>query len=59
MDKNYEEGMNNDTEVFKLVNFGSQKNIENVEKESYEINKMAIIDDLEYDERYHIGESVA
>ena len=36
MDKNDEERVTNDIEVFKLGKFGSQKNIDNVEKESYE-----------------------
>ena len=57
MDKNDEERVTNDIEVFKLGKFGSQKNIDNVEKESYEWNKMDMIDDEEYDERDQIGES--
>ena len=42
--------MINDIEVFKLGKFGSQKNTDNVEKESYERNEMDVIGDEESDE---------
>ena len=57
MDKNDDERVTNDIEVFKLGKFGSQKNTDNVEKDSYEWNKMDMIDDEESDEWDHIGES--
>ena len=50
IDKNDEERVTNDIEVFKLVKFGSHKNTDNFEKESYEINEMYMIDDEESDE---------
>ena len=56
MDKNYEERVTNDIEVFKLGKFGSQKNTDNVKKEYYERNKMDMIDDEESDERDQTGE---
>ena len=49
--------MTNDIEVLKMGNFGSQKNTDNIEKQSDEINCMDIIDDKESDERYQIVES--
>ena len=45
MDKNDEERVTNDTEVLKLRKFGLQKNINNIEKESDERNRMDVIDD--------------
>ena len=48
--KNYQERVTNDIEVLKLGNQGSQKYIDNIEKESDERNRMDMIDDKEYDE---------
>ena len=56
-DKNYEERVTNDIEVLKLRKLGSQKNKDNIEKESDERNRMDMIDDKEYDERDQIVES--
>ena len=56
MDKNDEEWVTNDIEVLKLVNFGSQKNRDNTEKEYDEINRMNKIDGKEFVERDQIGE---
>ena len=50
IDKNDEERVTNDIEFFKLGKFGSQKNTDNVEKESYERNEMDVIGDEESDE---------
>ena len=50
MDKNDEERVTNDTEVFKLGKFSSQKNTDNVAKKYHERNKMDMIDDEESDE---------
>ena len=44
--------MTNDIGVLKLGKFGSQKNTDNIEKEYDERNRMNMIDDKEYDERY-------
>ena len=41
--------MTNDIEVLKLVKLGSHKHIDKFEKDSYERNRMDIIDDEEYD----------
>ena len=57
IDKNDEERVTNDIEVLKLGKFGSQKNTDNVEKESDERNRMDVIDGKEYDERYQMVES--
>ena len=54
--KNDEEIVTDDIEVSKLGK-GTKKNIDNVEKESDERNRMDMIDDKEYDEKYQIGES--
>ena len=43
-------------EVLKLGKLSLQKNINNIGKESYEINRVDIIDDKENYERDHIGE---
>ena len=56
IDKNDEEIVTNDIEVLKLGNFGSEKNTDNIEKESDEMNWMDVIDDKESDERDQIGE---
>ena len=55
IDKTDEERVTNDIEVLKLGNFGSQKNIDNVEQGSYEIKKINMIDNEESDERQQIG----
>ena len=47
----------NDIEVMKLGNLGSKKNIDNIDKEYDERNRMDMIDNKESDERYHMGES--
>ena len=56
IDKNDEERVTYDIEVLKLGKLGSQKNIDNVEKETDKRNRMDMIDDEEYDERDQIGE---
>ena len=43
--KNDEERVTNDIEILKLGKFGSQKNMDNIEKESDERNWMDMIDD--------------
>ena len=45
MDKNDEKRVTNDIKVLKLGNFDWQKNTDNIEKESDEINWMDMIDD--------------
>ena len=40
-----------------LENLISQRNINNIDKQSDGINQINIIDDKEYDERYQIGEN--
>ena len=50
VDKNHEERVTHDIEVSIMGKYGSQNNIGNVEKESYEENWMDMIDDIEYDE---------
>ena len=45
-----------DIEVFKMGNLSLQKNIDNIEKDYDERNRMVMIDDEESDERYQIGE---
>ena len=44
--------LNTDIEVLKLRKLSSQKNIDDLEKESDERYQMDMIDDKEYDERY-------
>ena len=43
--KNDEERVTNDIELLKLGQFGYQKSVNNIERESDEINRMDIIDD--------------
>ena len=57
IDKNDGERVTNDIEVLKLGKFSSQKNTDNIEKESYERNRIDMIYDKESDERDQIGES--
>ena len=57
IDKNYEEILTNDIEVLKLGKLGSQKNIDSIKKEYDERNRMDIIDEKGYDERYQMIES--
>ena len=49
--------MTDGIEVFKLGNFSSRKNDDNIEKESDEINRMDMSYEEESDERYKIGEN--
>ena len=51
IDENNEERVTNDIKVLKLRKFGSQKNIDNIEKSYAERNRMDMIDDKESDER--------
>ena len=52
--KDDEETVTGDIEVLKLGKLSSQKNIDNIEKESDEINWMDMSDDEYSNERYHI-----
>ena len=57
IDKNYEKRVNNDIEVLKLVKLSSQKNVDNIEKESDERNRVDMSDDKDSDERYQISKN--
>ena len=48
--------LTDDIEFLKLWTLSSHKNIENIDKESNEINRIDFIDDREYYERDQIGE---
>ena len=62
-DERYQIGENDkevgtdDIEILKLGKFSSQKNIDNIEKESDKMNWMYMIDEKKYDERDQIGEN--
>ena len=51
-----EERVTDDIEVLKLKKLSAQKNLDNIEKESDERNRMDTIYDKEYDERDQTGE---
>ena len=51
--KKDEQKMTEDIEVFKWGSFSSHKNIDNIENDSVEINRMDMSDDKYSDERYY------
>ena len=53
----YEDRLTDDIEGLKLGTQSPKRDVYNIEKASDEINRINIIDDKEYDERYQIGEN--
>ena len=54
---NDKEKVTEDIEVLKLVKLSSQKNVDNIEKESDERNRVDMSDDKDSDERYQISKN--